>query len=672
MLSRLLFVTLPIAGTVAAVLCAGSSQAQPPRSSCPQERSVYDVISVSDDANTFRQQMEEFRNHLLVGGTTVRLGPDVDIDFTRLPGSFYPMRFGPCVTLTSVSAFTDGPPPATATTRSRNPRLVPPLGGLRPDGAAKITEARTPQSRGPVLRYGKSRNVVKDPVKDSVDVVTPTFLEIKCGQDKTENAGVRISGFRLYGPDLSYQTTDEVGIRILRCVDIEISNMEIAGWGSAGISIENDPITARDHRSEGICPDVMIMNADQVRIHDNFFHHNQQPNHNVIVGWRTENVGGKQVQVPIYKGTAGGYGVDVGHGAWAQISSNAFDFNRHAIAGAFDSGGYVAERNLVLQGGGYHGAWYKTYTHIFDVHGSGCWWSSDLCGDAGLEFLYLANAFQYRKDNAIHIRGKPGKFACITQNIFTHEKKDDAINLYTEDNVTVDPSNLFNVDSFGKYGVCDFDGDGVDDLFLPTGATWWFSSFGEFQWTFLNVQKEGLGEAKLGYFDDDLRCDVLTERNGQWGFFSGGIGEWQPLGPGTFGVPLSEVQFGRFDPNVRDHRPGATRRTTHAFRRAPDGQWFVTPLSHVDWKLVGSSSFPMNQLRFGDFTGDGVTDVLAVEEGHWAISESAASPWRRLNPTLGDLRGTSVHRQHGSGRQHRRYHAPRTQQPALSGRQLDG
>src|SRR5882757_5513474 len=73
MLSRLLFVTLPIAGTVAAVLCAivGSSRAQPPRSSCPQERSVYNVISVSDDADTFRQQMEEFRNHLLIGGTTV-------------------------------------------------------------------------------------------------------------------------------------------------------------------------------------------------------------------------------------------------------------------------------------------------------------------------------------------------------------------------------------------------------------------------------------------------------------------------------------------------------------------------------------------------------------------------------------------------------------------------
>jgi len=42
------------------------------------------------------------------------------------------------------------------------------------------------------------------------------------------------------------------------------------------------------------------------------------------------------------------------------------------------------------------------------------------------------------------------------------------------------------------------------------------------------------------------------------------------------------------------------------------------------------------RLRFGDFTGDGVTDVLAVVNGHWAISESATGQWRTLNSSLGD------------------------------------
>src|SRR5262249_49752136 len=93
-----------------------------------------------------------------------------------------------------------------------------------------------------------------------------------------------------------------------------------------------------------------------------------------------------------------------------------------------------------------------------------------------------------------------------------------------------------------------------------------------------------------------------------------------------------------------DHRIGVTRRTTHAFwrpeklggRENNEGQWFVTPLSHVDWQPAQSSSFPMDHLQFGDFSGDGVTDVLAVVNGHWAISESATGQWRRLNPALSD------------------------------------
>jgi hypothetical protein len=44
----------------------------------------------------------------------------------------------------------------------------------------------------------------------------------------------------------------------------------------------------------------------------------------------------------------------------------------------------------------------------------------------------------------------------------------------------------------------------------------------------------------------------------------------------------------------------------------------------------------MSKLRFGSFTGDGNTDVLAVENGHWSISEYAVGPWRTLNSTLSD------------------------------------
>ena len=572
--SRQFFAALPIAVTVGAVLYAilggvrSGAAGQVPLETCLFARHVVD-IQARPDPDIRRQQRQILKTALEKDDTTVRLGPDVDLDFSDLPGSFFPLSFGRCVTLTSVDGF-----------------------GNRP-------EARTPKSRGPVLRYGKHRDGAN------------TFFEIRCFVDGAINDGARISGFRIVGPDSGQQSSNEVGIRIVRCVDIEMANMEIAGWGGSAISIEDGPDDSPESGGR-------IMNPDQVKIHNNFIHHNQHPSEG---------------------GHAQGYGINVGAGAWAQIVENVFDLNRHAIAANGHSGGYAAERNLVLKGGGYHGGFFNKYTHIFDVHGTGCWWSDDLCGDAGIQFWYDANAFQFRNDYAIKIRGKPVKRVSITNNIFPHpgledDWGDDAIHLNTSENVDIGPGNVINFDSFGKYGVCDFDGDGVDDLFLATGVTWWFSSFGEFDWTYLNAKKERLDQVRLGYFDNDLRCDVLAEQNGQWVISSGGSGDWQPLG--AFGVPLSEVEFGRFDPRQRDHRPGVTRRTTHAFQRASDGQWFVTPLSGPDWKPVQSSSFPMNQLRFGDFTGDGVTDVLAVESGRWAISESATSPWRRLNASLGD------------------------------------
>jgi Right handed beta helix region len=604
LLTAALATAVTVGGFVFPVSVCGASERTV---ACPAQHPVVNISGSSP------QQRQILADALKVDGTTVRLGPDVDLDFTDFP---LPLSFGRCVTLTSIRSFIPPPPEAAGTISRGNASRVPapghrrgPVSGFSGEPAVIISlQARTPRSLGPVLRYGNHRQ--------------GAFLEIGCPADGANGDGARISGFRLYGPDFGNQTTDEFGIHIGRCVDIEISNMEIAGWGGAGIQVNDD-------ESEINGTGGRILFPDQVKIHDNFIHHNQHPSD---------------------AGHAMGYGVEANHGAWARVFQNVFDFNRHAISAAQDSGGYAAERNLVLKGGGYHGKFYERYTHIFDIHGSGCWCSSDVCGDhAGAQFWFEANAFQYRKDHAIRIRGRPGIQALISGNIFPYPGLvggataciafgDDAINLDKQENVDIGPGNVINFDSFGNYGVCDFDGDGIDDLFLATGASWWFASSGKFHWTYLNDKKERLDQVRLGYFDNDLRCDVLAEQNGQWVISSGGSGNWQPLG--AFGVPLSEVQFGRFDPNDRDHRPNVTRRTTHAFRRAPDGQWFVTPLlGGPAWKPVESSSFPMNQLRFGDFTGDGVTDVLAVVGGRWAISESAAGPWRTLNPNLGDAVG---------------------------------
>lgn len=579
---------------------------------------------------------------IAVPNTTVVLGPNVVLDFSDAPDNDLPLSFGRCTTLTSASSFPSGKPPTrpigvrppTAIAKRIGPGDVIDFGDLEAELERlkpPIEQARTPRSLGPLLKFGKSRSKTER-----------VFLDISCLQPDPANPrqpvndGVRISGFRLFGPSFGQQSTEEVGIHVYRCLDIEISNMEIAGWGGAGISITDDPAQGPGQEPTTNLPGDRIGRPDQVRVFNNYIHHNQHPSEVDYSWW--DLLPPVLVYDLIFSRHAAGYGVDVGHGAWAQITENLFDFNRHAIAASGDTGGYNARRNLVLKGGGYHYGGF--HTHQFDIHGMG---DNGFGGQAAVQTWYSQNAFQYRKGNAIKIRGRPDLAAYIFDNIFPHagledDWGDDAIHLATNQNVYIGPGNVIDSDTYGKYGVCDFDGDGVDDLFLATGVSWWFSSGGEFPWSFLSAQTNGLKQVRFGYFDNDQRCDVLAEQNERWEISSGGRGRWYSIG--AYGAPLTEVAFGQFDPNIRDHRPGVTRRTTHAFQRAANAQWYVTPLTGPNWQPVGSSSKPMNQLRFGDFTGDGVTDVLAVESGRWAISESAIGSWRPLNSRLSDNVGT--------------------------------
>jgi hypothetical protein len=241
--------------------------------------------------------------------TLVLLAHDLELDLTDHPGTF----IAGGVTLTS-----EGPPPGHVPPNVAAPAR-PTAGGAGLDLARAgagipipdFTVARNPRNPGPRV-YTRNHS--------------PTFLEIRCFVGGAVADHVRISGFRLHGPSFDQATTDEVGIRITRCVDIEISNMEIAGWGGQGIAVQDTK--GLDQRLEDNGPGGRISNADQVKVFHNFIHHNQHPNKD---------------------DHSAGYGVLVGPGVWANIFENVFDLNRHAIAADGHSGGYIAERNLVLK-----------------------------------------------------------------------------------------------------------------------------------------------------------------------------------------------------------------------------------------------------------------------------------------------------------------------------------
>lgn len=623
---------------LATLALAGAAAAE--SAPCPNSGPLF-VVRDHDSRAAPRDRALVFARYVARGLRTenalVLLGPNVDLDFSVLQlGEFNHLQrlieIAPCVRMLGVADLSvipagavaqpiapeDRPPATTSTYRvnpavlsgatrqlsgnaagvnagvSRDPDLSPPIATWDATWVNRLVEARAPGRRGPIVRYGPSR---------SGDITT--FLSARCWE--RDRSLSRMAGFRIAGPATGQQNTVERGIGIERCPGIEITNMEIYGWGGSAIGVSDKIPEA---------PTLLSTTdrAHPILIHGNYIHHNQHPD-------------------------GLGYGISSGGSAWVHIYENVFDFNRHAIAAGWDVGGYRAERNLVLKGGGYHSAHHNT--HQFDVHGSGCIWSDDLCGTAGDQFWIQHNTFQYTKGSSIEIRGLPRTGAEISGNIFAVQRLlnvyhtigpydamiNPAIALNRDDNVTV-TNNATEVDSYGQYGVCDFDADGVDDLFQATGVTWWYSASGKFPWTYLNLRTERVNQLQMGEFDATQGCDVLVEQDGGWVLFSGGRGNPQTLG--EFGVRLREVGFGRFGVPSE-----GLQASMQAFRRDAQGNWLATALDKPrGWRRLQRSDAPFDQLRFHDVTGNGLTDVIAVVGGRWSYSEGGTQPWTQLNASL--------------------------------------
>lgn len=528
--------------------------------------------------------------------TRVVLGNDVDMDMTGVENIY--VREG--VTLTS-----EAPPPVFTAYAFAATAAAPAVTAPAAPTAPAATTART-VSAGTLATAVPGTKVVggsifgDPPPARNARTLGPRLyttskpkplFNLQCNSDHTLWAdNVRFVGFRLQGPHFETEDGDdnlERGIQINSCLGVEIANMELSGFSGQAVYIV-DPLLRQ-------------LNPDAVKIHDNYIHNNQHEGGN-------------------------GYGVDVGLGAYARIDRNVFDFNRHAIAASGGPGtGYAADHNLILKGGGVHAKWYNEYTHLFDVHGdANCpdipgnqhTWN---CGNAGDQFWMTNNAFQFTNDHAIKLRGVPRIAANISGNVFAHDSVGDAVETKSSTHVNLGP-NTADVDTFGDYGVCDFDGDGKDDLFLATGTSWWYSSGGKMSWTYLNSHTERLSQVGLGDFNGDKRCDVfaINTGTGAWEISSGGSSAWTAL-PGTYaGIPFSELKFGDFNGD----------KITDVFRRAPDGQWWAVSPGYYGWRALQSSSIPLQELRLADFDGDGITDVLRRSGSSWVISLGATGTWQ--------------------------------------------
>ncbi len=193
-----------------------------------------------------------------------------------------------------------------------------------------------------------------------------------------------------------------------------------------------------------VCPDDIppFPRAPVLRVVDNLVHHNNN------------------------------YGVVTGQGAFVVDQGNVFyRQGAHSIAAdPRQRTGYMAYDNLVLQ---------ETRVHDIDMHGSvaktadGHEWEGGIAGDY---FDVGWNTVLPNRHINIDVRGTPCRFAAFHDNVFTQAKSALLENHSTAplifwNNQFSAPNPMFDL------AVGDFDGDGVDDVFVGTGSGWYFSSY---------------------------------------------------------------------------------------------------------------------------------------------------------------------------------------------------
>ncbi len=177
--------------------------------------------------------------------------------------------------------------------------------------------------------------------------------------------------------------------------------------------------------------------------------------------------------------------------------------------------------------------------------------------------------------------------------------------------------------SAGDLAVGDFDGDGRDDLFFGSGVTWWFSSAGKSEWRFLNRMPDVASDLRFGDLDADGRTDVIALQGGQLVVSWAGATRWFPLGSitvqGFANVTIDDFAVGQFDADPRADLFVSNGLT-----------WLWASGGTGTWNLFGGYGFRTSQLRFGDFTQDGRTDVFAIVSNRWKIVPGPGAGWRTL------------------------------------------
>src|SRR5215831_4281460 len=416
---------------------------------------------------------------------------------------------------------------------------------------------------------------------------------------------VRITGLRMHGPSREVDKKEPLANGIFapdRYISI-IDHNDMSDWTVAAINIVGDD-------DSKCCAPWDNSRPQNIRVARNFIHHNQ-------------NVYGDGL----------GYGVVTGNGGYPSVEGNTFLSNIHSIAGDGTArSGYRAWFNLVLSKDPGHG-------YDFDMHGT-----EDTCGDhcGGTfgDYIEIArNSFLSLSRFSFKLRGTPCYLAEFHDNVSSRSLNGAIENHAAASKLSVNDTNRFGgANLTGRLGVGDFDGDRKDDLFLATGAAWYYAPAGKAEWRYLNAQTEKIGSLMFGDFDGDGRTDVFTQHGRDWLVSWGGASAWEKINESD--ARMSDFAIGDFD---GDHRADVFYANGQA--------WYVSSGGVGPFKLFDTSSFRISDLRFGDFNGDGKTDVFGVANGAWSVTYAGTVNWSFLRPRLTDsVAGLIVADFNGDGR----------------------
>jgi hypothetical protein len=378
-------------------------------------------------------------------------------------------------------------------------------------------------------------------------------------------------------------------------------------------------------------PDLTL--NDRAHVDRNFIHHNEDST--------------------MY---ASGYGIVHGDGGTSTVLGNTFLMNRHSIAGTGERHEqYLAWGNLVLSNVPVYGG---LVNQDFDMHGT----ATHSGGYAGSEVDILWNTFLDAPGTVsaagqagqrqpgrpgFALRGKPCYCldgTCqpgygqnyVDQFSYNVTMSQTPVNLVDWDPTFTPPNGLpvpYNgpvpasepyltmsgnqyvpTNPANRLRVGDFDGDGADDLFLATGAAWYYSPHGKAEWRYLNSGKtDQIDSLLLGDFDGDGRTDVVgINPSGQLVISWGGSSDWVVFNTNFLPcTSISDMAVGDFDGDGK------------ADIFCADGNtWWISYGGNSPFvQAVVQDNTRTYNLRFGDFDGDGTTDVFGVVNGRFSTPQ---------------------------------------------------